>query len=268
MTDSATPSGQADGTEPGDQYDNPYIIGNASELDRAFYAYPLEPPFDFWAWLVEAFPRHASLRIIELGSRSVCSKSVLKLHVEQHHPLAQYTGVDIYPGEGVDLVCDVHHLSSAIAEGSVDVIFSSAVFEHLAMPWLVAEEIAKTLRPGGHAFIYTHFSFGENEMPWHFFQFNSKGLEVLFNKTLGFKVIHSGKTLPMIGRFAHDNPPSLAGKPIGHLYCSSWIHAQREAQVPPPSQAASAFDWRRALPDVLGDTIYPPNTGLSKGEAR
>lgn len=264
MTDSETTSGEGDRIEAANQYDNPYIIGHASELDRAFYVYPLEEPFNFWAWLIESFPKHIGLRIVELGSRSVCSKSVLKLHVEEHHPLAQFIGVDIHPGEGVDLVCDIHNLSSAIAAESVDVIFSSAVFEHLAMPWVVAEEIARILRPGGHAFIYTHFSFSEHEMPWHFFQFNHKGLEVLFNQALGFRVINSGKTLPMIGRFAHDNPPSLAGKPIGHLYCSSWIHVQREAQTTQSSNHAQAFDWRKALPDVLGETIYPPTTGLSK----
>lgn len=78
------------------------------------------------------------------------------------------------------------------------------------MPWIVAEEIAKILKIGGLVCIETHFSFGEHEMPWNFFQFNSEGLKVLFNSRLGFEVLDSGMSNPVVGRFSADASDYLA----------------------------------------------------------
>ena len=44
-------------------------------------------------------------------------------------------------------------------EEKFDIIYSSACFEHFAMPWVVAIEIAKLLKVGGIVFVETHFSF-------------------------------------------------------------------------------------------------------------
>lgn len=47
-------------------------------------------------------------------------------------------------------------------------IFSSAVFEHFAMPWQVSIEMIKLLKEGGYLFIETHYSYSGHERPWHF----------------------------------------------------------------------------------------------------
>jgi 2-polyprenyl-3-methyl-5-hydroxy-6-metoxy-1,4-benzoquinol methylase len=53
----------------------------------------------------------------------------------------------------VDIVGDAHKLSSYFENGKqFDIVFSSAVFEHFAMPWIVATEIAKILKVGGFVF--------------------------------------------------------------------------------------------------------------------
>jgi ubiquinone/menaquinone biosynthesis C-methylase UbiE/uncharacterized protein YbaR (Trm112 family) len=61
---------------------------------------------------------------------------------------------------GPDLLCDVHFLP--FADRSVDLVYASAVFEHLACPILAAREIHRVLKPGG-AFL-GNVSFLE---PWH-----------------------------------------------------------------------------------------------------
>ena len=246
-----------------DVYSDPWIIGNASERDRAFYPFPVQEHFNLWSWLPNVFPQDRPFSAVELGSRSVCAQSPLKTHMQTLYPRGKYLGIDIHPGDGVDLVSDIHCISNVLAGESQDLVYSGAVFEHLAMPWVAAEEISKVLKPGGYAVIFTHFSFSEHEMPWHFFQFNHKALEVLFCKKLGFELIDSGKAMPMIGRFAFDAPPSHAGQPIGNLYCSSWIVARKSLDFVPDIDKYGNFDWRKALPSVIGDTIYPPNTGLS-----
>lgn len=61
---------------------------------------------------------------------------------------------------GADLLCDAHALP--FRDRSVDVIYSAAVWEHLAFPHLAAREAARVLKPGGH--LLGSMSFLE---PWH-----------------------------------------------------------------------------------------------------
>lgn len=61
---------------------------------------------------------------------------------------------------GADLLCDAHALP--FRDQSADVIYSSAVWEHLAFPHLAAREAARVLKPGG--MMLGSMSFLE---PWH-----------------------------------------------------------------------------------------------------
>ena len=51
---------------------------------------------------------------------------------------------------------------------------------------ILIQEICKILKPGGHVVIETHFSYSKHELPWHYFQFNSNDLEILFLQRAGF----------------------------------------------------------------------------------
>jgi len=128
------------------------------------------------------------------------------------------------------------------------------------MPWLVAEEIAKVLRPGGLVLIETHFSFSEHELPWHFFQFNKNALECLFNRSLGFEVVDSGMDNPMVGRYAFDAAEYLRGQSISNLYCHSSIIARK---VSSPSFGDGVDLWRASYDEFIRGGMYPANTGLS-----
>lgn len=226
--------------------------GSPSTLDRKAYQFPLPKMTNLYEWL-PTFANRSDFAVVEIGSREVRNKS----RIRETLPLANYTGFDLYSGPNVDLVGDAHRLSTHIEPNSVDLIISSAVFEHLAMPWLVVEEMSKVLRLGGLACTMTHFSYSEHEKPWHFFQFNDKGLEVLFNRHLGFETIESGKGMPMVGRFAYDSGDQ-AGKPIGQLYATSYIITRKTAP------GAEDFQWRDAIEAAYAQTEYPRNTGLSK----
>src|SRR3990170_1083852 len=94
-------------------------------------------------------------RILEIGSREVTGESDARLKFSN----ATYIGFDFYSGPNVDVVGDAHKLSSYFKnEEKFDIIYSSACFEHFAMPWIVATEIAKLLKVGGIVFVETHFS--------------------------------------------------------------------------------------------------------------
>lgn len=187
------------------------------------------------------------LRVLEVGSRVVTGSNF-----RQKFDRADYVGFDFYAGDNVDIVGDAQKLSSYFDEDErFDLIFSSAVFEHLHMPWVCAYEIHKLLNPGGYVFIETHFSFGSHERPWHFFQFSDMGLRALFNDAMGFDLIESGMSNPMFGSFSHKSDKNLRYRPISELYCHSEILCRKREDV-------VDFDWSAVgIDSIVDGSRYP-----------
>ena len=188
------------------------------------------------------------VKVLEIGSRNVTGANL-----RSKFDKANYIGFDFYPGENVDICGDVHKLSTYFSnDDKFDLIFSSAVFEHLHMPWIAAYEIQKLLKVGGHCFIETHFSMSSHERPWHFFQFSDMGLRALFNDSMGFDLIESGMSNPICGYFAHNSDRYLRNLPVLELYCHSEIFCRKSREV-------NFFDWVSVSIDgVVDGTRYPP----------
>ncbi len=206
---------------------------------------------EIWSWIKENGSK-PGLRVLEIGSRAVVSDSLWKKCI----PNCDYTGFDVIEGKNVDLVGDAHNLSKYFPNDHFDLIISFAVFEHLAMPWIVSEEISKILKPGGHVVIETHFSFSEHELPWHYFQFNSNALEVLFCKELGYELIDSGLDNPIIGRFTNEASKYLQGQLVKHLYCHSSIIAKK-TKIYEHYENNKSFSWRDAYKRISKESSYP-----------
>ena len=202
---------------------------------------------NWFDYLVKNFNK-PGLRILELGSREVTVKSAARKAFFD----AEYVGFDYYGGDNVDVVGDAHKLSSYFGfEEKFDLIYSAACFEHFAMPWVVAVEIAKLLNVGGFVFVETHFSFRSHERPWHFFQFSDMALRVLFSETLGFECIEAGVSNPMVGRFSSLSDRYLRNEPISGLYCHTEYLGKKIRQV-------DDFAWSSVdLSKLVGRTKYP-----------
>lgn len=228
------------------------LCGQSSDLDDAFLTEAAERAPAFcghsvvWPWIKEHINR-PGLEVLEIGSSLVVSRALWKDHL----PDVNYTGFDFMDGPNVDVVGDAHKLSKYLPGRQFDFVLSCAVFEHLTCPWLVAEEIAKVLRVGGKAYIETHFSFSEHETPWHFFQFNIRGLEQLFHPRLGFRVLDSGLSTPIIGRFARGSQGYLLDQPVNNLYCHAEIVVEKVGEPEP------GFSWRDVAEDLLVSSSYP-----------
>ena len=188
------------------------------------------------------------MSILEIGSREVTGKSTAR----ERFSRAKYVGFDYYPGNNVDIVGDAHRLSSYFkAADTFDIVYSSACFEHFAMPWIVALEISKVLKVGGIVFIETHFSFSSHERPWHFFQFSDMALRVLFSDALGFECIEAGMSNPIVGRFSSIADVYLRNTPVTGLYCHSEYLGRKARNV-------ENFSWGNVdLGKVVGGTKYP-----------
>lgn len=189
----------------------------------------------------------SGMRVLEVGSREVTGKSEMRRRFNK----AQYTGFDFYAGDNVDVVGDAHKLSHYFDGQQFDLVFSSACFEHFAMPWVVATEMAKVLRVGGHVFVETHFSFASHERPWHFFQFSDMALRVLFSPALGIECVEAGMSNPIFGRFSSLADEDLRFRRVPALYCHSEFLGRKAVDV-------AHFAWSDIdLTQVVGDTKYP-----------
>ena len=185
--------------------------------------------------------------MLEIGGREVVFGGF-----RQFFDKAEYISFDYYPGENVDVVGDAHKLSSYFDENEkFDLIFSTAVFEHLAMPWLVSVEISKLLKPGGYVFVETHFAFSAHERPWDFYRYSDMGLRVLFSPALGFECIEAGLSNPIIAKHSKYSDEPLRGVIVTGLYCHSGYLGKKVRDVPD-------FNWADAgLENVVEGSSYP-----------
>jgi len=201
-----------------------------------------------WQGYLSELANKEGMRILEVGSREVTSTSDARKIFSK----ASYTGFDLYPGPNVDVVGDAHRLSSYFNAGEkFDLIYSSACFEHFAMPWQVAKEISKLLKVNGLVFVETHFSFSTHERPWHFFHFTDMGLKVLFSKAMGFECIEAGFSNPVVGRFSSLAAKYLVNRPVAGLYCHTEFLGRKIKDV-------ENFYWENAdITDLTDGTRYP-----------
>jgi SAM-dependent methyltransferase len=198
-----------------------------------------------WQKYLSGLFNKPGMRVLEVGSRVVTGSNYRSMFDK-----AEYIGFDFYEGPNVDIVGDAHKLSSYFNE-KFDFVFSLAVFEHLYAPWVVAEEISKILKVGGHVFVETHFSHATHERPWNFFQFSDMGLKALFNRGLGFETLDAGLSNPIIGFFGEEAEQYLRFQDIPELYCHSEIFCCKARDV-------GNFDWRSVDPDeIVNGTRYP-----------
>jgi len=130
-------------------------------------------------------------RVLDIGGRDRSKFDVSSLfHVKE------YVVLDILPGDNVDVVADAHEMSKVLAPESFDFVISASVFEHLLMPWKVALEINRVLKPGGLAWISTHQTVGMHDLPWDFWRFSDTSWDAIFNELTGFRIVDRVMDLP------------------------------------------------------------------------
>jgi hypothetical protein len=122
---------------------------------------------------------------LEIGGRGVQSAQMR----ESIHGKWRYLALDIKPGANVDVVGDVHTMSSALGKEAVDVVYSVSVFEHLYMPWRAVLEIGAVLKMGGLCYVHTPYFWPVHEIPWDFFRPSRYAWSALFNAETGFEIL-------------------------------------------------------------------------------
>ena len=144
-----------------------------------------DPYFQSWENFLSMLASFPCGSVLELGSRA-------RSAVTRRHRIPtnlEYVGVDIVAGPNVDIVADAHELSSALAGRKFVAVFSTSVFEHLAMPWKVVLEMNRALTNGGLVYTATHQSFPVHDEPWDFWRYSQHTWKCLFNRETGFDLV-------------------------------------------------------------------------------
>lgn len=200
---------------------------------------------------VEGF--HAAMKarkgtVMELGARIV--GTMTQGWRSRYEPECRYLGNDIHPGPGIDVVGDVHTLTASVTAKSLDGVFSVAVLEHLAAPWLAAAEINRALKLGGETLHVTHQTWPVHETPNDFFRMSDQALRSLFGAATGFEVIECGMAFPVaIVPPPHMRHSDWLNVPFGRGCGQSYIRARKVAELDRVASLWEAQDLSRISQD-------------------
>ncbi|NKY40867.1 glycosyltransferase, partial [Cellulomonas septica] len=128
--------------------------------------------------------------VLWLGSRTDRPDEYARLEAPFAGRVVQH--LDIHAGPGVDVVADVHALSTAVPAGEYALVVSRSLLEHVAAPWLVAAEIGKVLVPGGLTCHVVPWTWPTHAQPNDFWRLSDAGLRQLFGPATGFRTLRTG----------------------------------------------------------------------------
>lgn len=138
--------------------------------------------------IVRAFIAEANLRhdvsVLDLGGRDRMGDDA-----GEYFDTREHVTLDIVPGMNVDVVADAHSMAEVVGEDRFDYVYSTSVFEHLAMPWLVVLELNRVMRTGGRVLIHAPHSVGLHDFPWDYWRFSDTAWDALFNEWTGFRIL-------------------------------------------------------------------------------
>jgi SAM-dependent methyltransferase len=115
------------------------------------------------------------LKILDIGSRDVNGT---------FRPLFQkpgwtYTGLDMEPGENVDIVVRQLYRWKQVRSNSFDVVISGSTFEHVEYFWITMMEIERVLKYDGLFCLIVPSSGPEHKYPLDCWRFYPDGLRAL-----------------------------------------------------------------------------------------
>jgi SAM-dependent methyltransferase len=134
--------------------------------------YPLDVPVSCWGYNSDIF------KLIEQYHGGVIVDLGAGLRPEYYDDI-----INIELGNFITTDLRANCEEIPLNDNSVDCLFSIAVLEHVSKPWLVAKEIERIVKPGGHIYIDTAFMAGRHGYPYHYYNMTCEGLANLFTNT-------------------------------------------------------------------------------------
>ena len=156
--------------------------------------------------------------ILEVGSKEYGSTSSFRAFYEG----AEYVGVDMAEGQGVDHVIDLTRSIEPLRENQFGLAICCSVMEHTDKPWLFAANLTKLVRPGGKLYMSVPWVWRYHPYPDDYFRFSQRGVRSLFDE---FAWDHVCYTTNIVGEFfdipevdpgVDDHMRAVLPNPDGH----------------------------------------------------
>lgn len=124
---------------------------------------------DFWK------EKGTFAKVLDVGSRNI--NGSVKDSIKQAgvgEPL-EFVGIDMLPGEGVDVVLNGHDLSKRWPQATFDLVTCCETLEHDVEFWKTIEEMKKVLKPGGYLLVTVpSINFFIHDFPSDYYRFTSE----------------------------------------------------------------------------------------------
>jgi len=140
------------------------------------------------SWFPEPeYTRFKNLKLFDWMNQNAPRKTVLNLGsgVGQFDRYlskeVKSINLDISPSQkNLHVIADAHFLP--FKSECLDIVYSIAVLEHVRRPWIVADEICRSLRQGGHVVVELPFLNVIHDQH-DYFRFTDKGIRSLFDES-------------------------------------------------------------------------------------
>lgn len=116
--------------------------------------------------------------VLEVGSKEYGSTASFR----DFYSGAEYVGLDMAEGAGVDLVTDLTKTIGPLKERHFALGICCSVLEHVAKPWLFAANLTRVIRPGGVLYMSVPWVWRYHAYPDDYFRFSHRGVISLFEE--------------------------------------------------------------------------------------
>lgn len=123
----------------------------------------------------EYIPKDKEIKILDVGSRIIEGQEQIGSYRQCFkNEKWKYVGVDIEPGNNVDVVMSEYGIP--FEDEKFDVVISGQTLEHVEFPWVFIKELARVLKKGGFMFLIAPALIHEHRHPIDTFRYYRDGM--------------------------------------------------------------------------------------------
>lgn len=187
-------------------------------------------------------------RVVEVGAYNV--NGSLRSIFKSYRP-AEYIGVDIMAGPGVDVVCDAEQLVATFGEGRFDIVVSTEMLEHVRNWRLSIANMKRLCAPGGLILITTRSKgFGYHAYPHDYWRYEVDDMRKIFSDCT-LEDLRPDPEVP--GVFLRARKLNRPENDLSHIELYSIIADRRVKDV--DQAMINAFIRRRQIRKFFGDIV-------------